>query len=150
MVQTLHAMTAKDFEIDVSTDASTWVDISGSAASISMEGGERETGSAHTAGDADPLTGIGPKAPGEGTLTVIYTEVATTEAADLVDGYYEAGTRVYLRARPRGTTVGHWQWISRGWFTTPVAPVLDAASGDILVREIGWFGSPWTQSAQVS
>jgi len=149
MTQTVQHMTSKDLEVHVSADGGEWTDVSGTAASWSPAGGERETGFAHTAGDADPVVGIGPKAPASGTLTVVYTE-QTNEDADLLDGYYEAGTYMYLRARPRGSTVAYWQWTSKGYFTGPTVPVADASSGDVLTVDVPWHGTPWTQSAQVS
>jgi len=149
MAQTVQHMTSKDLEMHVSTDGGEWTDISGSASSFSPSGGERETGQAYTAGDADPVVGIGPKAPGSGTITIIYTE-ESNEATDLIDGYYENGTYLYLRARPRGSTVAYWQWRSKGYFVGPTVPVVDSSSGDVLVVEVPWHGTPWTQSAQVS
>jgi len=149
MAQTVHPLTSKDLVVEVSTDGGAWTDISGTAASWSPSGGERETGFAHTAGNADPVVGIGPKAPASGTLTIVYTEV-TNEGADLIDGYYEAGTYLYLHARVRGSTVGYWEWTSKGYFTGPTVPVADASSGDVLTVEVPWHGRPWTQSAQVS
>jgi len=149
MAQTIRQMTSKDLEVHVSADGGEWTDISGSSAAWSPSGGERETGSAHTAGDADPVVGIGPKGPASGSLRIIYTE-ETSEAADLIDGYYENGTYMYLRARVKGSTVGDWQWTSKGYFAGPTFPEADASSGDILVVEVPWHGTPWTQSAQVS
>lgn len=149
MAQTSHHMTSQDLEIHVSTDAGEWTDISGSSAAWSTDGGERETGTEYTAGSVDPLIGVGPMSPGTGTLRFIYTEAAN-EATDIINGYAENGTRVYLRARPRGSTVGYWQWTSRGHFLKRVTPAVDASSGDILTCEVPWFGTPWADTVQVS
>lgn len=149
MAQTTHPLTGIACQAAISTDGSEWTDLSGTTISFEPSGGERETGSQHTMGDADPVVGIGPKASGGGTLTIVYTE-ESNEATDIIDGYYESGTRVYLRLRPQGDSVGKWQWKSRGYFTIPVIPSLDANSGDILSAGVGWHGTPWTQSAQVS
>jgi len=142
-------MTGKDLELHVSTDGGEWTDISGSSCSWEPTGGELETGAEWTAGSRKPVIGVGPAAPGGGTFRIVYTE-ETGEAADLLNGYYEARTLLYARARPRGSAVNYWQWTDKGYFTSNTFPSIQASSGDILVAEVGWHGAGWDQSAQVS
>jgi len=150
MAQTTGHMTGKDLTIQVSTDDSTWTDIGGSSSSVSPDGGARGTGSAHTFATALPLIGIGPKEPVTLTLRMVYTET-DSEAVDLVDGYFDNGTLIYLRYRPTGDVgSGGWQFHGHGYFTKPIAPAVDADSSDILSVETEWFGVELEKEAQTS
>ena len=140
MAQTTGHLSAVNATIEVSTDNATWTDISGSANSVSPDGGERMTGEGYTLGSTDTaLIAIGKKQPIALKLRIIYTE-ETDEAAYLIDGYYDNKTYVYLRYRPKGASVGAWQFVGRGYFTKPVVPPSDSGSADILMVEENWWG----------
>ncbi len=150
MTQTTGHISAVNATVEVSTDNATWKDISGSANSISPDGGERMTGEAYTLGDTDTaLIAVGKKQPISLKLRIIYTE-ETDEAAYLLDGYYDNKTYVYLRYRPKGKQVGAWQFVGRGYFTTPIVPEADSGSADILMVEATWFGTELPVTVQSS
>jgi len=76
MAQTTGAMTGATGKIEVSTDGSTWYNISGSSQSIDAVEFTRLNGSAHTfEGDYAVLT-FGKQPPTEVTVNILYTEVS--------------------------------------------------------------------------
>jgi len=148
-------MTSKHATLELSSDdtgnyndVAVWIDISGSANSVEPSGGASMTGAAHTMGEFHlPLIGIGKREPVEATIKSIYTE-ETGEAVDLIDGFAENQTLVWLRHRPKGPVAGAWEWVGRGYFTERPKVATDAESGDILIVETPWWGREWDLRGQ--
>lgn len=101
MAQTTGAISSVDAEIEVSSDGTVWVDISGSANAVEVPEQPRMTGTAYTfTGDVGIVT-AGKREPVEVTVTALYTEGAG-ETFETVRPLFAAGTRVYFRYSPKG------------------------------------------------
>ena len=137
-VQTAGHGTAKHQELHVSTDGSTWTDISGSYNAFTPSGGDHMIGDTHTARGHAPITGIGKRTAIDATIRVIYTE-EEGEAYDLLRGFYENQDPVYVRHRPFGAS--GWSFIGQGHIVNCPSPTADSTSGDILVVEAAWHGA---------
>lgn len=145
--QTTGQITSKHSTLEVSSDqvaaysdVGNWIDLSGSVSAFEPTGGASMTGSTHTYGPHHlPLIGIGKREPVEATVRIIYTE-EDAEATDLIDGFAENQTLVWLRHRPKGAVAGAWEFVGRGYFTERPKVAPDATSADILLCEVPWFG----------
>lgn len=111
MAQTTDSISKANFELEVSTNGSSWTDISGASTTVQFSGGEQNVGSQNTAeGDAPVVTGSDKFAPTVATFTILYTNTAS-EAFDTVMDRWESGTRtLYVRYAPEGgigTVIGN-------------------------------------------
>ena len=152
-VQTIGQGTSKHSTFEVSADqvaayddVVNWTHLGGSVSVLTPGGGDHMTGSAHTFAEHTPLTALGKINPITHTVRIIYTE-EESEAADLIDGFFENQTRVWIRYKPFGTD-GSGVFIYRGFFTGPVVPPSDAGSADILTAEIPFFGRSYPMQSQ--
>lgn len=155
-MQTEGHITSKHVTLEVSpdqvsnmADVANWYDISGSSNAVSVGGGEHMTGSTHTFEGHAPLTGIGGKNPITLGLRLIYTEEAE-ESVDLLKGYCDNQTKIWLRYRPKGAEAGAWQFVGRGHIVGPVIPSTDKTSADIVTVETDWFGAELTLGQQAT
>ena len=149
MPQTEGHGTSKHVELDVSTDGENWTSINCSSAAITPGGGEMGIGVAHTFCEVQPL--LGPGRVSETTLgiSIVYTEVPN-ESADLIDGFRVNQTEVWIRYRPFGSAAGAWEFIGRGYFTTPITPPADAGSDDLLMVDTSWTGTELAMGIQAT
>jgi len=131
MAQTTDQISAKDCTIEISSDGSSWTDISGWTNSITPGGGDRASGSAQTHDGDTPVHTIGKRSLRTLDVNVIYTE-GGTDPIETIRGYYENGTKVYLRYSPAGGASGDFMYTGQGYFLTPPQPAADAGSGDPL------------------
>ena len=155
MAQTTTQTSAVDMKVEVSTDGSAWVDISGSANKVDIGPQDRAVGSAFTFdGDGAVLT-YGKRQPVDVTVTAIYTETASTEAFEVVRAYHETtdGDTMYLRWTPIGevATAGH------SIYSTGAAklksfqyPGGDAGSGDPILFTFTVIAANITRTASVT
>ena len=130
MAQSTTAISGKDLAVEQSVDGSTWVDVSGEATKISVSGGERITGSVHTADGDTPILKAGKRNPITVTLEAVYTETGD-EAYDDANDAYEGASAHYLRWFPAGTTAANLKYTTAaGIVKNPVYPDIDPSSGD--------------------
>jgi len=122
--------------IGMSTDGSAWVEISGYAGMVSVDGGERITGAAYTADGDTAIIKAGKRAPLTVTARVVYTEISN-EGYDEANDAYEAGSAFYLRWSPGGGASGDLGYTtSSGIIKQPVYPAGDVESGDPITVEL--------------
>ncbi len=135
MAQTTNAISFAGAKVEVSTDGTTWTDISGFATAVELGGGERQTGTAFTFdGDTAIIRG-GKREPLEVTVRVVYTEGAS-DPAETVRAAYENGTDLYIRWSPKGGASGDALFTTdAAVVTTPPYPAGEAGSGDPVVIE---------------
>lgn len=107
MTQTTGAISQAGFKIEVSTDGTSWSDISGQAATVTVEGGDYGVGEQMTAEGAEAVVvPSGKRAPVTVTCNALYTETAQ-EAWALVRARYEGDDpTIWLRWSPKGGAVG--------------------------------------------
>lgn len=105
MAQTTGGMSPQNMYVGFSTDGSSWTEVTGSANSVEVSGGERESGSARTFGTTTPITKYGGKAPLTVTVRGVYSEDAD-EAFRLAQAAYDGDTAFYVRWSPGGGDAG--------------------------------------------
>ena len=131
MTQTTGQLSMACGKIEVSTDGTNWVDISGSAQSITGVTQTRMSGEAYTQDGDTAVVTWGKREPMTPTVTVIYTEVNTEAWRRAYQEFTaDCGDALYHRWSPGGGDVGDWR------FYTPEAkiisfdfPAIDAADG---------------------
>jgi hypothetical protein len=138
-------MSSKNGVVEYSLDASTFVDISGTANSVSVSGGDRKSGEAYTADGDTALIVSGKREPLDVTVKVLYTEAAgTPNAFEDIAAEYEDGTGVCVRWSPtaydtagqkRYTTASTAGTAAVGVITSWNYPSVDFASGDPIMVE---------------
>lgn len=144
MAQTTAADNKAGFKVEVSTDASNWTDISGSAATVTPSGGEQLTGEQNTADGAAPVV-TGSNKVGSITLTVscLYTETAGQPWRVVKDRYDGAAKTIAVRYSPRGGAQTERRYVTANDAGTAIIvpivnclpPETDAGSGDPLMFE---------------
>jgi len=117
------AYTMKNCKIELSTNNSTWTDISSDTNSVSMSGFELESEATGVFGQAKKEQTIGGYAIGTVTVRSMYAE-STTGAWGLAHAAYTNRTALYVRWSPRGGTTGQYRYTSdAGYVKSPVWPV---------------------------
>lgn len=106
MAQTTTQTTGSDFYAAVSTDGSSYTDISGSSTMVEPKKRERKRGDAHTGEGDTPTTTVGKQEAQEWELTALYTKTAG-QAYKLLQAAYAAKTRLNIRYCPEGNTTGN-------------------------------------------
>ena len=136
MAQTTGALSWRDAEISISTNGSSWTDVSGHSNKVCHSGGERNSGAAYTAlGDTAIIT-RGKRAPITVTASFIYTE-ASAEPYDTVNDAYENGTDVYIRWSPKGGDSTELMYTSSaGIVKNAVYPQGDSSGADPLMVDL--------------
>ena len=147
MAQTTAAESARNAVIEISSDGSSWTNISGVANTCSPGDGSRMTGEANTFDGDGTIVVAGKLEAQESTLKIIYTEDGT--GYEVLRGYFNsANSTLYLRVSPRGSTSGYYRHTSaKGVITAfPQFADLDASSGDVMAIEMTVKHPGWTKA----
>lgn len=139
MAQTTGAIGQGQFVAEVSTDGSSWTNISGQAAQVTPSGGDQLTGSQNTAdGSAPVVVGSNKTEAVQAEVRILYTEVSG-EAFRVVKARFDGNTKtIYFRYAPKGTDTGNKRYLAadnaNNAFACPIIncmpPDLDAGTGD--------------------
>jgi ABC-type glycerol-3-phosphate transport system substrate-binding protein len=122
-------------KVEVSTNGTTWTDISAAATAVEVKGGDRKTGEAYSYSLDYPVITQGKREPINVTVKALYTE-GTSEAFETARTAYEAGTSLYVRWSPKGGSTGSFQFVTDpGIVTSLVYPAGEAEKGDPLLCE---------------
>lgn len=135
MAQTTGAVNSNNTKVEISTDGTNWVDISGFASTVKPSGGERKTGEAYTFEGEFPISLPGKKQKTMIAVTAVYTEGAS-DVFEIVRGAYDSQADLYLRWSPKGGHVGDFMFTgSAGRITACPYPAMDASSDDPITIE---------------
>lgn len=143
MAQTLTAESRAGFKIEVSTDASSWTDISGQANSVTVDGGDQLIGEQNTAdGSAPVVVGAFKFEAKTVTVSCLYTETAGQAFRVVRDRYLTPGT-IAVRYSPKGGATTEKRFVTANDAGTAiVVPIInciepegDASTGDPLMFE---------------
>ncbi|MFA6271162.1 MAG: hypothetical protein WC657_08215 [Candidatus Paceibacterota bacterium] len=136
MAQTTGGMSANDMYVGVSTDGSTWYDVSGSVGSVLPSGGERQSGEAFTFDGNTPIVKYGKLGYMTVTLRGVYTPDADELYAKAIAAY-EAGSAFYARWSPAGGDAGDIGYTtSVGTVVSHVYPGGEASTPDPILIEV--------------
>lgn len=149
MAQTDDGLSLVDADVSISTDGTSYTDISGFASSVRNSGGQRATGERQTFDGDAPIITPGKRGSTTFTVSTVYTEGATDPYA-VVRGYHRSKTPVYLKVAPKGTTAGNYQIVtSPGYVLTCPPPSGEAANGETAMFDWQLKVSDWAWEAIV-
>ena len=107
----------RDMKVEISTDGTTWTDISGEANHVSVSGGDWQTGKFYVFGDATPRRVKSVKDVLTVTVRILYAEDAGA-AWDTIRQVHEAGSDLWVRWSPKGGNTGDFLFEARGTVKT--------------------------------
>jgi len=129
-MQTTGGFSFKEVEVGISTNGSSWTDISGFAAGVSAGGGDRQTGEVYTFDGDTAIITSGKREPLEVTVKAVYTE-GGSDPFEVIRAAYEAGSSLYVRWSPKGGDASEFMFTSAvGVVTNAPYPVGESGSGD--------------------
>lgn len=114
MAQMTTAISAKDLSVAYTTDGTNFVDFSGYAGTVTIDGGDHMTSEFYTFDGNLPIITLGKIEPIEITVTVAYDEAAAGPYPVLLP-YWLAGSSIGLKWSPKGLisgTTGEWVYTS--------------------------------------
>lgn len=143
MAQTTGALAQSGFKIEVSADGSSWVDVSGSVATVTVDGGDVSVAVQHTAeGDEAIVVSSGKQEPRTITCKAVYTENATESFVKVWTAYDSADKRIYVRWSPAGGATGEFRYVAAVAGAAALVPIvsctlpeLDASGEDVALFE---------------
>jgi len=101
MAQNTGGMSGAAGKVEYSLDATTWVDMSGSANTVSVTGGERMTGDAFTGGEDTAIIAKGKRQPYVIEMAGVYSETTgTPQFFEALMTVYRSGAGVAFRWSP--------------------------------------------------
>ncbi len=134
MAQLAAAISLRDCDVEVSTNGTTWTNISGAASSVEVSGGDRQTGDVYTFDGDTALLTYGKREPLEVTVKIVYSE-GTAEPFEIVRAAYEAGTAFYVRWAPRGNVTGRARYTTaEGRVTSFTYPAGESNGDPVLTK----------------
>lgn len=144
MSQTTGAFAQSNFQVEVSLNGSSWTDISGEVANVTVDGGDQLIGEQHTAdGEVPVVVGSNKTEAKTVTVSILYTET-TGEAFQIVNDRYDGADKtIYLRYSPAGGGSGAKRFVCVGAAGSAIAvpiinclpPEVDAGTGDPAMAE---------------
>ena len=148
MAQVTGQTTGASFYAAVSTDGSSYTDVSGAATVVEPKAVARKHGEAYTGGSEDyPAKAFGKLEPQEWELTVIYTKTSN-EAYDLLHDAMIANSRLNLRYCPEGNTTGNERFTLSGTGVRVVEldfPTADGSEENPVVCKATFAGATYTR-----
>ena len=134
MAQTTDGMSFIKAKVFVSTDNSTWTDVSGHGAGIAVSGGSRGAGEQNTFDGDTPIVVSGKRSSVDVTVRFVYTE-DSSHPFDIVRGQYETeGGALYVQYSPEDPG-GDWYKTGAAVITEFGYPVGDSDSADVVLSE---------------
>jgi len=147
MAQTSDGMTFKDAIVLVSSDGTTYKDISGFGASVAVDEGERATPEQHTFEGDTPIVLAGKRAQTKVTVRYVYTDATSDAFDEIEDMYATEGGEIHLKYSPKG---GQWFTASPAIIKKPGYPGGDAKADAVVMCEFVIACSELTRSAASS
>lgn len=138
MAQVTGAIAKSVYKAEVSLDGSTWTDVSGAAATVSISGGDVLVGQQHTADGSEAIVTTSNKVdPRDVTIRAVYTET-DSEPWDVVWTRYQGADKtIYVRWSPAGGASGDKRYACAVGGSAAAVPITacmmpdhDSGSGD--------------------
>jgi hypothetical protein len=127
------AIAMTDARMEYSLNGSTWSDCSGYANEIAAAEQTRKTGVTYTFDGDTAIIKAGKREPIDLEITVVYEE-GTSSPWEVMRPYFEAGSAVYFRYGPKGTSTGSYRFTADpGYITKWPYPVGKPDTGDPVV-----------------
>jgi len=130
MAQTTGATTARAATVGVSSDGSSWTDISGFAMSVTGQSQDRMSGEVYTFDGDTAIIGAGKREPEEIEISYVYTE-GGSDPFEVIRAVFENATAYYFRWTVKAATTGNFR------FTTPACYVTSFTYPEIEAENAG-------------
>ena len=135
MAQTTDGFSIKDAKVEISTDGSSWTNVSGFSAGISVGGGQRNLAEEYTHDGDTAIITAGKRAPIDVTFKAIYTE-GGSDPYETMRAVYEAGSDFYIRFSAKAGASGDFLYTSpAGKIQNLAYPQGDSNAADPLTVE---------------
>lgn len=129
-------ISAKAQYVAISTDGSSFTDISGYSNTVEPDGGERKAGEFFTFDTDYPGLTRGKRESIDVKVNILYTE-GGSDAWATVNTAYENNSALYVRWAPQGNTTGYSRYTTgAGIVTSMVYPKGEAESPDAIMCEM--------------
>jgi len=136
MAQTTAAIAFGDCKVEASTNGSDWVDYSGFASTVTLDGGERATGVKYTFDGDTAILRSAKRGPLRLIVNFAYTEGAS-DLTEIARPIYEAGSDFYVRYSPKGGDSTEFLYTSdAGIIKQPLYPGGEAESPDPVMVDL--------------
>ena len=137
MAQTTGALSWANCQIELSTNGTNWTDVSGFSNSLSLDGGDRQTGEFFTVDGQTPIVTYGKRNMLTVTIQAVYTEEGSDPYA-MAQATFAANSALYVRWSPKAwAAIGDFRfYTNEGRVTMPVYPVGAADSPDAIAIEV--------------
>lgn len=133
MSQITGADSARNAKIEISTNGSSWTDISGAANTLNATGGARQTGETYTFDGDNAIVTVGKATLMDYAVTFVYTE-GGSDGFETIRPVWENTTDLYLRWSPKGGQTGEFMYTTGpGKVSAFSYPNVDAASANALM-----------------
>jgi hypothetical protein len=136
MAQTTDSIWGGAAYAGISTDGSSWTEISSHGISVTPEGGDRRVGETYVFDDENAIVKVGKLNPRETRVDFVYTEQAA-DAFEVVRAQFESagGGTLYVRWSPNGGGIGDAGYTSDAGFCSDLRyPEVDSeADGPIVM-----------------
>jgi hypothetical protein len=133
MAQTSNGKTFIAASVDVSTDNSSWTEIDGHGASVSVDGGTRNAPEQHTFDGDTPIVKGGKRAAIDVEVRFVYTETAD-EPFEVGRAIYETeGAECYVRYSPLSDSTGNFRYATGKSVMTDFVYPQGSAEGDEVI-----------------
>lgn len=128
------AITMKNCKVELSTNGTSWTDISSDANAVTVSGFELETEGVGVFSQAKKIQTVGGFGLGSVTVRALYAE-STTGAWGLAHSAHVNRTPLYVRWSPQGGSTGNYRYTSdAGYVKNPVWPAGEDGAASILAE----------------
>lgn len=134
MTQTTGGLSFTKAKVFVSTDNSSWTDVSGHAASVAVSGGSRAVGEQNTFDGLTPIVTTGKRAATDVTVRFVYTETAAEPFEVIRAQHEDADGTLYVQYTPVEPS-GFWFKSGAGILMDMTYPQGEVPSGDPIMSE---------------
>lgn len=146
MAQVTGATAAISGKLEISTDGTTYTDISGATTTVAISGGGRTVGETYTLDGDTPLVTVGKSQPLDLTVTCVYTE-GGSDVFEVMRVPWESGGDIWVRWAPKGGQTGEFVFTAGpGKVSNFNYPPMDATSGNPIMTGFVYHGPRPTKS----
>jgi hypothetical protein len=128
------AITMKNCKVELSTNGTTWTDVSSDANAVTMSGFELETEGVGVFSQGKKIQTAGGYGLGTITVRALYAE-STSGAWGLANTAHSGRSALYVRWSPQGGSTGQYRYTSdAGYVKNPVWPAGEDGAASILAE----------------
>lgn len=132
--------------LEISSNGSSWTDVSGFFTSVGVDGGDLQTDDTYTGEVKTALITKGKHEPYDITVSSVYTE-GVSDIFNLLWAAFKADTPYYVRWTPKGAGTGNKIYTANGFLTNVPPPQGEMGDAKAILFEWGLHVADIAQSA---